>query len=61
VDQSTAYIARNFELASDLIVGVQVTKEGEEDGTFPIRVEDLTRIDFGGGYDQGLSRVLAST
>ena len=58
MDRSTVYIARDFDLTFDLVVGTQISTEGEEDGSFAIRFEDITRIDFGGGYERGLERVL---
>jgi hypothetical protein len=61
MDHQTCYIARNFELTYDLIVGVQVTTEGEENGSFAIRVEDITRLDFGAGYERRLNQILSGT
>ncbi len=57
MDGGTCYIAREFSMTYDLIVGLQVTSEGEENGSFAIQVEDLTRIDLGAGYESGLKRI----
>lgn len=61
IDRSTAYVAREFEVMGDLLVGKQVTPDGEEQGAFAIKLEDLTRVDFGGSYERGLSRILESS
>ena len=58
VDKGTTYIARDFALKGDLIVGTQVTTEGEEDGVFAFKLDDLTRVEFGGSYERGLGRIL---
>ena len=60
MDGGTCYITREFSMTYDLIVGLQVTTEGDENGSFAIRVEDLTRIDLGAGYQSGLDRILES-
>lgn len=58
MDGSVCYIAREIELTFDLVVAIQVSTEGKEDGRFALRVGDLTRLDFGSAYELGLGRIL---
>jgi hypothetical protein len=60
IDSRTCYLSDDFELAEVEIIGRQVTIDGEHDGSFAIRLGDLTRIDFGGRYEGGLRRMLGS-
>ncbi len=57
-DPQTCYLSDDFEVKGDLIVGSQVTTEGERDGYFALNLDDLTRIDFGGSYETGLFAML---
>jgi len=58
MDGSVCYLARDIELSFGLVVGLQVSIDGEEDGRFALRMEDLTRLDFGTAYERGLGRIL---
>ena len=58
MDGSVCYIARELDLSFDLVVGLQVSTEGEEDGRFALRVGYLTRLDFDGSYERGLGRMM---
>ena len=49
-----------FQFSDLSIVGRQISTDGERNGSFAIRSDDLTRIDFGGRYEDGLSRMLES-
>jgi len=56
LDSSTCYIAGRFEIRDPWLIGEQLTSDATHDGRFALLLEDLTRIDFGGSYELGLSR-----
>ncbi|WP_435009149.1 hypothetical protein P12x_000397 [Tundrisphaera lichenicola] len=58
LDSSTCYITDRFENTDLSIVGRQITTDGQRNGSFAIKTEDLTRIDLGGRYEAGLKRML---
>ena len=58
MDESVCYLARDIELSFGLVVGLQVSIDGEEDGRFALQMGDLTRIDFGSAYERGLGLIL---
>ena len=60
LDGEFCYFTREFSMTYDLIVASHVNSDEGENGSFAIRVEDLTRIDLGGEYETGLKRVLES-
>ena len=60
LDSRTCYIADQFQFSDDMIVGRQITTDGQRNGSFAMRTDDLTRVDFGGSYEGGLKRMLDS-
>ena len=58
-DPRTCYISDEFEVTPISIVGRQITTDGMRNGSFAIKMGDLTRIDFGGSYEHGLKRMLS--
>jgi hypothetical protein len=58
IDSSTCYISDRFQFSDSLIVGRNISTDGERNGSFALRTDDLTRIDFGGRYESGLHRML---
>ena len=59
-DPSTCYLSDQFRFSDASIAGCQVTTDGQRNGFFAIRSEDLTRVEFGGRYETGLHRVIDS-
>ena len=57
-DTSGCYISDRFEFSDLTIVGRQVSDDGERNGSFAFRTDDLTRVDFGGRYESGLYQIL---
>lgn len=60
VGGSTCYIGKNIRLLPGTLVAEEVTPEGEVDGWFALRLEDLTRVEVLGRYEQALHRMLAA-
>ncbi len=60
IDSSTCYLSDRFQFSDLSIVGRQISTDGQRDGSFAFRSDDLTRIDFGGRYESGLIRILES-
>lgn len=58
LDTSRCFVTRDFTLTDGWLIGEHITSEGARDGQFALRLHDLTRIDFGGEYEQGLGRML---
>jgi hypothetical protein len=58
LDSSVCYISDGFRFSDVSIVGRNISTDGERNGSFAIRSDDLTRIDFGGRYEAGLHRML---
>lgn len=58
LDAGTCYVSDDFECSESLLVGRQVTPEGIRDGSFALRLGDLTRVDVGGRYESGLQQML---
>ena len=59
ISPSTAYISDRFEWTDSLISASQITIEGEPDGQVVCRLDDLTRLEFGGAYERSLARMLS--
>jgi hypothetical protein len=60
LDPTVVYISDQFHFSDDSIVGRQISTEGQRNGSFAMRTNDLTRIDFCGRYESGLKRMLES-
>jgi hypothetical protein len=58
LDSSVCYISDRFQFSDASIVGRQISTDGQRNGSFAMRSDDLTRIDFGGRYESGLNRML---
>ena len=58
LDSDLIYISDAFQYSDVSITGRQVNSIGRRNGSFAIRSDDLTRIDFGGRYEGGRTRIL---
>jgi hypothetical protein len=58
LNSSGCFISDSFRFSDVSIVGRNISTDGERDGSFAMRSDDLTRIDFGGRYEAGLHRML---
>ena len=61
LDSTVCYISDRFQFSDLSVIGRQITTDGQRNGSFALRSEDLTRIDFGARYESGLNRMLEST
>ena len=59
-NSSACYISDGFRTSDDSIIGRQVSTDGQRNGSFALRSDDLTRVDFGGRYEGGLGRILGA-
>lgn len=59
IDEPDAvFIGTGVSLVGELVVADNVTIEGTIDGRFALSVDRVRRIDFGGPYERGLTRML---
>jgi hypothetical protein len=57
-DHDACYIGRNVTLEQGVVVADEIHTDGKCDGQFTLRLEDVTRVDFGQAYERGLERIL---
>ena len=60
VDDSVCHIGTSVRIEGESLVADEVSIEGTIDGQFTLRLSDLTRVDFGGGYEKALWRMIQS-
>jgi predicted RNA-binding protein len=61
VDDSVCYIGTNVSVEGECVTADVISVEGTINGRFALRTGDLTKLDFGGGYEQSLWRMVRST
>ena len=61
VDETSCYIGTNVKIDGDCLRADRISVEGRIDGQFTLRTGDLSTVDFGGGYEQALWRMVNST
>jgi len=57
-DDEVCQIGTEIEVRGGDVVADEITTEGTVDGRFAIELDDLTRVDFGGGYERALWRMV---
>ncbi len=60
IDETSCHIGTNVAVQAGHVVADRVSVEGRMDGEFALRLNDLTKLDFGGGYEQSLWRMTRS-
>ena len=60
LDEGGSFIGTNVRLLGDIVEADEISTEGTIDGQFALPTMDLTRVDFGGGYERGLWRMVKS-
>jgi hypothetical protein len=61
VDGGVYHIGTKIAVLSECFTAEEVTVEGTIDGKFALPLEDLTRIDFGSGYERALWRMIRAS
>ena len=61
IDDSTCYIGTNIRIEGESVQADEISVEGTIDGYFSLRLGDLTKLDFGGGYELALWRMVQSS
>jgi hypothetical protein len=61
LDSSTCYISDEFRFSDTLVVGRQISTDGQRNGNFALKSDDLSRVDFGARYEDGLRQMLETT
>ena len=56
--ETVATIGKSITFKGDLSGDEDLVIEGTVDGRFALNLEDLTRVDFGGGYERALWRMV---
>lgn len=57
----TCHVGINVEVEGESVIADEVSIEGTIDGRFALKVSDLTQVEFGGGYEQSLWRMVQSS
>jgi hypothetical protein len=60
-DGDICHVGTGITILAEGIEADEVSIEGTIDGKFAINLEDLTRVDFGGGYERALWRMVQKT
>ncbi len=60
VDDRICHIGTNVKVDGECVRADEISIEGTIDGYFALRLGDLTKVDFGGGYEQALWRMIQS-
>ncbi len=61
VDESICHIGTNIKIDGEWVIADEVSVEGTVDGQFALKMSDLTKVDFGGGYERALWRMIQSS
>ena len=60
VNDDVCHIGTNVVVEGECVIADEISVEGTIDGRFALRIGDVTRIDFGGGYEKALWRMVRS-
>jgi len=61
VNDRACHLGTNISLEGECVVADEISVEGTVDGRFALSLGDLTKLDFGGGYEQALWRMVQKT
>jgi len=60
-DDTQFYLGSNVTIEDEWLEADSIAISGSADGRFALKVADLTRLDFGGGYERAFRRMSQST
>jgi hypothetical protein len=60
IDDSVCHLGTNVKIEAECVYADEISVEGTIDGQFAIEIKHITKLDFGGGYELALWRMVKS-